>query len=423
MHIIQKYEHEAILIGSQGFTRSHWQALIKLNEKHQNKYFDILHNGIKLKHYVGVIQVNNLLIEILPKTDKNSGNEPWKKVLLQMLKATGKLKVETSGNALVRRQNLNLLEIYFLTFLQETELLIRQGLIKQYRKNTANTKALKGKLDFAGNIRHNLLHKERFYTRHQVYDIDHLLHHILRLALKIVQDFSNGTSLKAYTNRLLLSFSELTHSKITPEILQKINFNRKSHHYKKAFELARLIILNYSPDITGGADKMMSILFDMNELWERYILKTLQKTVNNNQKFKHWEVIGQESKTFIGNRYLQPDIILRNKQTDEVYILDTKWKKRTGTPADISDLRQMYAYGRFWKATKLILLYPSGELKTGKFQLFKSDDFLANGKPVKHYCKTSCIPVMNKKGELARETGENILNLFNLSSTKEIQIT
>ena len=33
-----------------------------------------------------------------------------------------------------------------------------------------NSEALKGKLEFAGHIQKNVIHKERFYTTHQVYD-------------------------------------------------------------------------------------------------------------------------------------------------------------------------------------------------------------------------------------------------------------
>ena len=52
---IDVYEHGRLLIGEQGFEKKHWDAFVKLNTLHHNEYFDILHNGLRFKQYVGVI--------------------------------------------------------------------------------------------------------------------------------------------------------------------------------------------------------------------------------------------------------------------------------------------------------------------------------------------------------------------------------
>ena len=70
------------------FRECHFDAMVKFNELHQNKYFTIGHNGIVFKNYVGVIQVGGLTIEILPKADKKADADKnlWQSVLLNMLK-------------------------------------------------------------------------------------------------------------------------------------------------------------------------------------------------------------------------------------------------------------------------------------------------------------------------------------------------
>ena len=102
------------------------------------------------------------------------------------------------------------------------ETLIRRGLTKKYRKKTGNIKALKGKLEFAGNIRHNLIHKKRFYTTHQVYDHDHVLHHTLAHALEIIEQFSKESYLFDRCKRVLLKFPETTPLKVTKKQLESI---------------------------------------------------------------------------------------------------------------------------------------------------------------------------------------------------------
>ncbi|MFL0354751.1 McrC family protein [Xanthomarina sp. GH4-25] len=406
---ISVFEHQRLYVGQQGFKQTHLDALLKLNEYHDGNYFEPIAKGLKFNQYVGVIQVDGLTIEIHPKADKADNDNKWKGVLLKMLQSCGKLKAESSGAAHVKRQHLNLLEVYFEMYLLEVEGLVRKGLIKQYRKQTKNTKALKGKLEFAGHIRKNIVHKERFYTTHQVYDPNHFLHQVLQKALTIVTQFTNGSRLQDLANRVQLNFPEVDTIVITAKKLHEIQLNRKSTGYTNAIELARLIILNYSPDISSGKEKMLSLLFDMNDLWETYILKQLQKACLGTEV----EVSGQESKSFWGNNSLRPDIVLRKRE--KTYIIDTKWKRPQKSSASVSDLRQMYAYCRFWDADRVMLLYP-GTYSENTFKPYLTEDYSKhiNGKALEmdHQCKMGFVSVLNEdSGDLDLDIGGNILRL------------
>ncbi|WP_019670782.1 McrC family protein [Eudoraea adriatica] len=406
---ISVFEHERLKVGEQGFTQSHLDALLKLNDLHEGKYFQPIAKGIKFNQYVGVIQVDGLSIEINPKADKNDDSNRWKGVLLGMLKACGKLKASSSGPARVKRQHLNLLEVYFELYLLEIEGLIRRGLIKQYRKRTNNVRALKGKLEFAGQIQKNLVHKERFFTTHQVYDSNHLIHEVLLVALQIVDQFTRGTRLYDHCKRIEFAFPELTPRKITEDLLQKIHLDRKSKGYTYAIELARLIILNYSPDIISGKRKMLSLLFDMNALWEEYVFKMLRKASEGTGI----EVTAHDQKPFWGYNSLRPDIVLcRGAKT---YIIDTKWKRPTNSAASIHDLRQMYAYCRFWNAEKALLLYP-GETINNSFFKYKTDDYAnieGSLDEINHYCKMGFVSVIDAEtGQLDDTIGEKVMDLL-----------
>lgn len=405
MNAIDVFEHDRLLIGHQGFNQSHWDAFVKLNTVHNNEYFDVLHNGLRFKQYVGVIQVDGLLVHIHPKADKDDSNDKWKDVLLQMLKACGKIKAQTAGNAQLKKQHINLLEVYFEYFLKELEQLIHAGLVKKYRTETSNVKALKGKLDFAGNIRRNLIHKERFYTAHQVYDTNHNLHQILAHALDIVAQFTRATRLNDKCRRVQLAFPEVDKIKPNLAMLSAIKTNRKTAPYERALELAKLIILNYSPDINHGQQKMIALLFDMNELWEEYILRSLKKHSNNHPE-DEWEITGQESKTFYGShRTIRPDIVL--KKGTETIIIDTKWKRPTNKTASIEDLRQMYAYARFWKTNKVVLLYPGEQYDSG----YKSYPNLNDHEENFHQCKIAMVNVLDK-GVISEKLAEDVFELI-----------
>ncbi len=354
---ISVYEYDILRIGHQGFKESHWKALLKLNELNNGAYFSVLYNGIKFTQFVGVIQVEDIVIEILPKINKSDDKTDWREVLIQMLKACKKLSPNTYGNAHVKKQNLSLLDLYFDSYLNEVSQLIKSGLIKKYRAQSGNIKVLKGRLNFAQHIKENLVHKERFNTTHQVYDTVHDLHFILNEALLVVDQMTKGAFLQDKCKRTLFSFPELERKKVSIQLLNSIKLNRKTEPYARALELARLILLNYSPDIAGGREKMLALLFDMNKLWEEYILRSLQK-----YKVEGVKISGQRQKMFWSSdspkmsKVLRPDIAI--EKDGQTFIIDTKWKlPQNGRPSD-DDLKQIYVYNKLWNAKRGILLYP-----------------------------------------------------------------
>lgn len=410
---IQVFEYDRLTVTEDRFERRHLDALLKLNELHNFEYFDSVPNGIKFKQYVGIIQVDDLIIEIYPKVDRDDEEGPWKKVLIQMLKACNKLKASTYGDANVNRQNLNLLELYFSIYLSELSGLIKQGLIKQYRKESSNIHALKGKIIFSKNISQNLVHQERFYTEHQVYDKDHALHQILSAAISVVEEFTRGTYLYDTCKRIQLDFPETSEIKITKKLLDGFKITRKTKAYSKAFEIARLILLNYSPDISSGREKMLALLFDMNKLWEEYVVVKLREALED----EDYSITAQESKGFWGYNSLKPDIVIQNnKDEKDILIIDTKWKRPGTSSASVQDLRQMYTYNRFWSASKAVLLYP-GEPIDNNFEVYLNEN-----DPIQHYCKMAFVSVLDKEGELDDNIGYNLLNQVGIQVSKIVNV-
>jgi 5-methylcytosine-specific restriction enzyme subunit McrC len=382
-------------------------ALSKLNALHNYQYFDLKHNGIVFKQFVGVIQVDGLTIEILPKIDKNESEtlenkQKWQSALIEMLRVTRKLKVQKVGEANVSKQSIHLLDIYFEWFLSEVQLLIHQGLIKQYYKETGNVKAMKGKLEFAGHLSKNLVHKERFYTTHQVYDKDNLVHQVLGQALSIIETFSKGTYLYSKCKTTQLNFPEVKFIQANEATFSRLPQNRKTAPYESALSIARLIILNYAPNIKSGSEQMLALLFDMNSLWEEYILIRLKQVADD----KGFKVYGQNSTGFWKNISIRPDIVLEKGEGDtkETFIIDTKWKNIDNSAPSTNDLRQMYVYNDFWSSTKAMLLYPSNlpSVQDVEFTPFKNQ---------KHACSLGKISVFND--EILNDTiGDEVLGWF-----------
>lgn len=381
---IQVFEYQKLRYDDSGiFRKHHFDAMVKFNELHQNKYFTIIHQGIRFGSYVGVIQIGGLTIEILPKADNNENADKnlWQNVLLNMLKICKKIQVESISETQLKKRYHSILDVYFELYLNEIERLVKKGLIKKYRKNQSNQNALKGKLLFAQNIQKNVVHKEHFYCEHQVYDKNHLLHQILYKGLLVLKTFVND-SLKDKLNRLLFEFQDIENINIQKKHFDKVIIDRKNHDYQKAIDIAKIIILNYSPSLNYGNENLLTLLFDMNALWEEYIFRILQK-----HKTDEIEVSFQNSDKFWENKRIRPDIVLKTK--DETFVIDTKWKIiEANNPSD-DDLKQMFVYNLHWKAEKTLLLYPKTNQIDSNFGTFHYDNL---GKK----CKLGFVNITNE---------------------------
>lgn len=423
--IIQVFEHQQLHIDDQGFKKQHWEALGWYNSMHNGNFFTLLPKGVRFKQFVGVIQVGNLTIEILPKIGQVSGESDkslWQKVLIDMLRECHWMQVYAHEKAALRFKPNSILEAYFEIFINECEKLIRQGLVKKYRTINNNSTTLKGKLLFSHQIRQNSIHKERFYTRHTIFDRENIFNQILLKALRFIPELGQSPYLKDKVANLLLSFPELSDIAVTNSTFEKLAFDRKTIRYKEAIEIAAMLLLNYRPDIISGNNHVLAILFDMNELWEEYIFRQLSRYKPNN-----FQIRPQNSKTFWklddSNMYkmIRPDIVVFNKDTDEIVILDTKWKiPENNIPSD-SDLKQMFVYNEYWRGKQAFLVYPNHSYEDepiyfgGRFAQRKDAQ-------LNHNCGILKVPVLDKQNnKLDNTIGIRINNFLNKHVFNEIQ--
>jgi 5-methylcytosine-specific restriction enzyme subunit McrC len=404
---ITRFEHKKLFVGEEGFTKSHFDTLLRYNEQNGFKYFDPIANGIKFKQFVGVLQVGNLTIEILPKIDEGASVEDgkWRNALITMLKECRKIEINTFEEALLKASKHNLIDIYFELYLKELDKLMRQGLIKKYRKEASNVSAFKGKLLFAQHIKANITHEERFYTEHQVYDRNHKLHQILNKALSVVAKFSEGKNLFSLCKRIQLNFPEVDDINPSKQLLDTFfKPNRKNTSYARAYEIARIILLNYAPDVSAGREKMFSILFDMNKLWEEFVYVRLKKALQNGP----YQASAQQQKSFWENNQLRPDIVLTEIETGTpVGIIDTKWKIPNTSPSS-SDLQQVYAYSKYWNVERVMLLYPSiTKYRDVGFKKFKPIGNEAQGS-----CKIAIVTIFEGKNDIKQTIGNEVKELI-----------
>jgi 5-methylcytosine-specific restriction enzyme subunit McrC len=381
------FEHEALYVdevyNGNTFTHDHYVLLEQFFKEKKFPYYRLVRKGARFCEYVGVIQVGNMLIEVLPKADRNQPIayeekeeiNNWRTMLIDMLKSVGIFDIHAPSSSNLKLKSNSLLDLYFELFIVECETLLHKGLIKRYRKTEKNSYALKGNLLFGKHIQHNLVHQERFYTRTTIYDQQHQLNSILYKTLRLLKQINTSQQLNSRIGSLLLSFPELPDLRVTEAIFEKIQYNRKNNGYRKAIQISKLLLLNYHPDVQSGRNDLLTLMFDMNLLWEKFVYKSLLK-YNEDSCF----ISPQSSKNFwqkLNGRpvNMRPDIVITKKNGEQI-VLDTKWKNIQDANPSPDDLRQMYAYSKFHSNAVTALVYPGAETITtqGAFLNEQSND-------------------------------------------------
>jgi 5-methylcytosine-specific restriction enzyme subunit McrC len=374
---ITLFEHQCLIInqdyGKVKFEQHHLDALQVLYGKGKTPYFKLINKGVQFCEYVGVLQVGKLLIEVLPKADKKeihtNEEKRWRDILIDMLKAVGTFDLKAPSSSALKIRCNSVLELYFNIFIGEIEYLIHTGLVKQYRKVESNNTALKGALQLSKHVQKNIIHKERFYTRYSTYDREHIWHIILYKAIKLIRNLTNNAHIHNRIGALELMFPEMPDLPITEATFQKLNYSRKTEAYRQAIEIARLLLLQYHPDVKSGHNHVLALMFDMNVLWEKFVYVSLRKKLNAG-----YQISMQKSKAFweqdISKKTstLRPDIIVSTK--DKKWVWDTKWKCIENDIPSSADLMQVFAYCELFHAEKGALVYPDskGKKSDGTFQ-------------------------------------------------------
>ncbi len=352
------FEHETLRF-DKGEKRISKDQFIALQKYHGDgvPFFSLCYNGVTFKDYVGVIQVGNTLIEVLPKADKEeAGENKWRDVLIGILKVVHKFNIQSTSTSSLKIKPNTILDLYFELFIKEVEYILHNGLSKQYRKKEGNVLALKGSLQFGIHIQKNLTHQERFFVRHTTFDVEHKLHFILYKTLRLIRKINTNAELHSRIAALLLHFPEMPDIKVTSSTFDNIILNRKTQIYERSLEIARLLLLQYHPDIIKGKNNVLALMFDMDLLWEQFVFQSLKRGMNGNVVVKKqqsryfWKSAGEKI------RSIRPDIniIVGNRS----YVLDTKWKLIRKEKVAIEDIRQMYAYNHYFRANKVALVFP-----------------------------------------------------------------
>ena len=384
---------------------------IKNNNLEDNyEFFKITKDVIVPQNFVGTIVLDDIQIEILPKIPLVENNIEAEKIrFLEILQSIDYFKEKIFSNSKIEIIDTSILELFIHLFIEEVEKIVKKGLIYKYVDKNENLNVFKGKLDINSHIKYNFSHKERFFMKFDEFSVNSLENIIIKLTIQKLKKISINPKNKESLNKIGYYFENISILESSIENLKYLTFDRMNVYYRNAIQWAKIFLNNQSSSIfSTNNGEMPSILFPMETIFENYIANKLVNIIQE-KSYNQLTIKIQDNSCSIFSSIslnnikvdnnilrIRPDIVIKNKNTKEIFILDTKWKilNKLDDKFKISteDIYQMLAYVKTYNdrnknnytCKKAYLIYPATNMNQSTFftkddkLIFNTDDFELN---------------------------------------------
>ncbi|MBU9822915.1 McrC family protein [Rahnella sp. BCC 1045] len=324
-------------------------------------------------------------LEILPKVGRNLTKEKARETLVTMLSYLSGFRHIQTQESSVQTYSRPLLEIFISQFLQSLSLLLKKGLRSDYREHSDNLTFMKGRLNVSAQLRHNVIHRDKFFVSYEEYSPDNAANRLLHSALNKLSKMQLAAENQQWIQELRFVFDDIPVSRDIDADISQLRFGRNMVHYETPVEWAKLILTGMSPMALQGEAKSLSLLFPMEVVFESFVAQTiadeLPPGLTVKSQFSGLSLVRHQEKDLFS---LRPDLVIqKGVPAKNNLVMDTKWKLINGNMRNQyglsqSDLYQMFAYGQKYLAGEdqgaMYLIYP------------EQDNFTA---PIRHHFEFS----------------------------------
>jgi 5-methylcytosine-specific restriction enzyme subunit McrC len=326
--------------------------------------------ALQVINFVGVLETPcKTRIEILPKTSTRDCNpQTARKILIKMLSRVENLKLEEFEQSHLQLLKQPLYELLISHFLKAVSRLVRQGIRNEYQRIERESPYLKGQLQVTKQLRQRPGRQHHFHVSHDIYNANRAENRLLHSSLKLVLKWASSSANQRLARELLFVFNDIDLSTNYALDFRLWKDDRGLAHYRALKPWCELILSYQSPVAMAGNHGGLSFLFPMEQLFERYVAKQLQKQLPPSLKLR--EQVSSHCLTHHNGTdwfRLRPDIVIYDK-SKVVTVMDTKWKlldaslntTRDKYNLNQADMYQLFAYGENYLKGQgeLYLIYP-----------------------------------------------------------------
>lgn len=236
----------------------------------------------------------------------------------------------------------------------------RRGLVQDYIRREENLGSFKGTLNVRAHLQQNIGRDNRVHCRFFEQTVDVPDNRLVKTAIFHLVRFGGWTKATAQSLlRNLHQFDAVTLERIPERLNGNGHYHRLNDDYRPIHELCRMFLSCMSISEDVGAFAFRGFLLDMNLLFEQFVQKAFERTLQRGAM----RVEIQRPRKLSLNPVapdIKPDVVVRERES-VVIIADAKYKRDEGGPRN-PDIYQVITYGTVLRCDCVFLVYPATEL-------------------------------------------------------------
>ncbi len=268
---------------------------------------------------------------------------------------------------------------FIVEFCSRVETALTQGAIAHYTPQEENLHSIRGRLHLTQHLRSNIVDRSCLLCRFDERTVDNAYNRSLKFVLHRLRSVATNSITKGVVAALTHRFDQVQDIVVAPAELEALRFDRLNKRWQVIFQRAGWLLRRLFPDTRAGSTEGAGLLFNMEQLFERFIGLKLRHAWEG-QSHRHYEVRLQAPQQHLAPAesafLLKPDITVVENGVP-VMIMDTQWKDiGGGVPWSMvasGDAYQMTTYAVRYGCPVVVLIYPStsrsGEMASTRLEV------------------------------------------------------
>jgi 5-methylcytosine-specific restriction enzyme subunit McrC len=231
---------------------------------------------------------------------------------------------------------------------------IDRGLHRSYVDEEDNLAAVRGRINFAEDVRRNYVLRHRTYCRYSDFTWDIPENQILRQVAHLLTGWRFRRELRLRLGRIDAALADVTPTILPASILSQFRYNRVNDDYRQLHRLCQLFLEGASLSEDIGPFDFRTFLLDMNRLFEEFVTQILR------DRARGGITVGSQIPVHLGHDrkvLMRPDIVVR-REAAVALVADCKYKRVEPEEFKNHDHYQLLAYCTATGVRRGLLVYP-----------------------------------------------------------------
>jgi 5-methylcytosine-specific restriction enzyme subunit McrC len=302
---------------------------------------------IEATSWIGVVRFSNLEVRVLPKL---SGGNLQVLRMLEYITGVGMLRLLDQARRI--QEGHDFFDLVCALLGSEVDLLVRGGLLSDYRPNEDALPVLRGRLDYRAQYLRRFGQLDLLECRFDEYDSDITENQLVAAALRLAHQKVGDPEVRVALGRQ----TELLHEACAPRsgdpdwYRSVMRYGRRNQHYRPVHELSLLVLegLAFRDLFGSGSQDITAFLIDMNVVFERFVTKLVQAALLGTGLAVHEQrrirTAIKDDHTGRSYRDIVPDLVVHSADNSVCVPVDIKYKLYDTKKVSNSDIYQVFVY-------------------------------------------------------------------------------